>query len=177
MLPLEIQAILTYTHALRHELLQLADQIESGKMGDKWGLQDPELSRWQSLFLSSKAVGSALTDCLLSADYVLTISRASKDKRPRFKGTGECWLTFINWSMVLGHKEINKKKKKKPLLESSPEYLEEESKFKRNACYLHPWDQGLSDNHVFFYEYEKKIDLPRWRQGTVNTRNGKIKGW
>lgn len=35
MLPLEIQAILTYTHALRHELLQLADQIESGKMGDK----------------------------------------------------------------------------------------------------------------------------------------------
>ena len=30
------------------------------------------------------------------------------------------------------------KKKKKPLLESSPEYLEEESKFKRNACYLHP---------------------------------------
>lgn len=32
---LEIQTILTYTHALRHELLQLADQIESGKMGDQ----------------------------------------------------------------------------------------------------------------------------------------------
>lgn len=29
------------------------------------------------------------------------------------------------------------RKKKKQLLERSPEYLEEESKFKRNACYLH----------------------------------------
>ena len=64
-----------------------------------------DLSRWQSLFLSSKAVGSAITDCLLSADYVLTKSRATKDKRPRFKETGECWLTFINWSMVLRKKE------------------------------------------------------------------------
>lgn len=73
-------------------------------LGDQWGLEDPELSRWPPLFLSSEAVGSAFTDCLLSADYMLTISRATKDKRPKFKGTGECWLTLINWSMVLGKK-------------------------------------------------------------------------
>lgn len=110
-----------------------------------------DLSRWQSLFLSSKAVGSAITDCLLSAGYVLTKCRATKDKRPKFKETGECWLTFINWSMVL-----RKKEKKRPLqfdpLESRTEKLQEESKFKRNACCLHVWDQWLPDNHVFFHE-------------------------
>lgn len=48
------------------------------------------------------------------------------------------------------------RKKKKQLLESSPEYLEEESKFKRNACYLHLWDQWLSDNHIFFMNKRRK---------------------
>lgn len=42
------------------------------------------------------------------------------------------------YKLKYGVRKERKKEKKKPLLESSPEYLEEESMFKRNACYLHP---------------------------------------
>lgn len=51
----------------------------------KCGFQDPEWSRWQSWPHSSKAVGTTITDCLLRADYVLTNSRGTQDRRPKFK--------------------------------------------------------------------------------------------